>query len=301
VGVCCQIVLGKMSVHEWSHIEPVGLRQPVEDRTAARLGTAVPKRHPPPSPDQQTPREQKLAFITPGYPSPSCGELLYFPLRARAESLKLILHYSGLAYHLRTIALDEWPEWKATMPNGHLPCFRPTIDGAFPDSGELMPETLDIAIRLAGMAESKPWLLPSDAAGLQRAAKIFAQCVSEDAAVNLSAALNWHPKDEALASKAAVVKECVAVLKSLEPELKKAPFFGGDKPCYADFGVFSGCDNLKTFDADAFKKLGAPWVEFYQRVAELRGVKEFLKYRPKAGTGKIGRPGSLMSTTALDD
>ena len=60
------------------------------------------------------------------------------------------------------------------------------------------------------------------------------------------------------------------------------------------------CAQLKLLDKAAFESLGSTWCDFYARVAKLRGVKEFLQYRPKAGTGKVGRPGSLIFTTELE-
>lgn len=106
-----------MSTHSWEHYEPVGYYQrgPIEDRVAPILGKHMYVSEPPPPPEKCTPREQKVARFTPGYAAWPVGELYYFGVRGRAEPIRLIMHYAGVAYTLRTVEHSEWGDLKPTM------------------------------------------------------------------------------------------------------------------------------------------------------------------------------------------
>ena len=98
-----------MSSHSWAVIEPVGYKSgQIVDSVAQGLGTDCPVKQPPPPPEQQTPRQAKLMRFTPLYPGPPVGELWYFGVRGRAESLRMIMHYAGMPYDMRTVATAEW-------------------------------------------------------------------------------------------------------------------------------------------------------------------------------------------------
>jgi len=282
--------------HSWDYYEPVGNRLPILDRAAAEEDRACPKRQP--VPDVLTSRWSKSMRFTPGYAMPSVGELLYFPLRARAEPVRMIAHYAGLAYSIRTVDFEEWPTLKETVPGGVLPCFEPCVMG---DVGEMFGETVEIAKHFAQQAD-KSGLCPTDAAGSALAEKLFLAAM-DNKLNQVCPLLNWFTAEEAKPKVAGGVKEVIAELKKLDSDLKKdaaGPFFGGASPNWGEFAIFNVIDNLAKLDEKAMSTLGAPWQAFYEAMASLRGVKEYLKVRPKGGSGKVGRPGSIIYTQPVD-
>ena len=46
------------------------------------------------------------------------GTLLYLPLRARAECLRMMMHFAGLDFIDETISVEDWPRRKSAMPPG---------------------------------------------------------------------------------------------------------------------------------------------------------------------------------------
>jgi len=106
-----------VSTHSFELYEPVGYYQrgPIEDRVAKELGKHMYVSEPPPPPDKCTARETKVQRFTPGYAGWPVGELAYFPLRGRAEPVRLIMHYAGLSYFLNNVSFAEWPTLKPTL------------------------------------------------------------------------------------------------------------------------------------------------------------------------------------------
>ena len=93
----------------------------IKFRKMLELGTDCPVKHPPPPKEEQTSRYAPVMRFTPKYAGPPLGELIYFPLRARAEVIRLMMHYAGVNYDLRTVQFSEWADLKPTMPNGQVP------------------------------------------------------------------------------------------------------------------------------------------------------------------------------------
>ncbi|MFH4978255.1 hypothetical protein AB6A40_004964, partial [Gnathostoma spinigerum] len=56
-------------------------------------------------------------------------KLQYFPLRGRAESIRLLLTYLGQEFIDEKISFEEWPKVKPTTPFGFLPVL--TVDGEY--------------------------------------------------------------------------------------------------------------------------------------------------------------------------
>ena len=282
-----------MSRHSFEFYEPVGYYQrgAIEDRTAVELGTHMYVSEPPPPPEKCTPREQKISRCTPGYPMWPVGELVYFPVRARAESLKMILHYAGLAYTLKTVEFSEWGELKPTVPNQCLPAFTP-------DEGEMFCETADIAKYIASIS-TKPGLLPAD----PTVAMKLMLMSQEKPFTSVNPMLNIKSKEDAKKEGPALAKECYAVLKkTAEPEMSKiaGPYFGGKAPHFGDFGVWVAVDQLVKLEPKTLDTLGASWKAWYDQIASLKPVIAYLACRPAAGSGKVGMPGSMMYELPLD-
>jgi len=285
-----------MSAHSFEYYEPVGYYQrgAIEDRVAKELGQHMYVSEPPPPPDQCTPREQRVARFTTGYAGWPAGELFYFPLRARCEPVRLILHYAGVNYFLNTVPMGEWPELKgSTAMNGcdSMPIFKPDgggVEGIF-------NETVEIAKWICKESGKKS-LLPDD----PKAHKLF--MLTMDGPLT-QVMMTLHLKDAADGKKVApeVSKACVAELKAkAEPDLV-APFIDLNEPHYGDNGNWAVHDNLTRLDPAVLTTLGPKWQTFYEAVAKCNGIKEYIAVRPKAGKGKLGKPGSMFFSLDLDE
>eukprot|EP01094_Clydonella_sp_ATCC50884_P014227 TRINITY_DN245_c0_g1_i1.p1 TRINITY_DN245_c0_g1~~TRINITY_DN245_c0_g1_i1.p1 ORF type:complete len:242 (+),score=89.71 TRINITY_DN245_c0_g1_i1:55-726(+) len=50
--------------------------------------------------------------------------LMYFPLRARADNLRALLHVAGVEFEDKHVTFEEWPALKAQQPFGQLPVLK---------------------------------------------------------------------------------------------------------------------------------------------------------------------------------
>ena len=81
-------------------------------------------------------------------------------------------------------------------------------------------------------------------------------------------------------------------IKAASDVLGDKNFFGGDKPCYADFNMFHYLDNLDTLLPDSIDHENLK--EWFHRVATLEEISAYLKERPQLGSCDVGRPGSAI-------
>ena len=93
------------------------------------------------------------------------------------------------------------------------------------------------------------------------------------------------------------VAEAVKVLSSLKPP---SPYFGGAQPHYGDFALWHCVDLCVLLDPSVLSKLGAAIASWYTTIKEDKPIALYLKSRPKAGLGKVGKLGSLIYTTDLE-
>jgi len=47
--------------------------------------------------------------------------LHYFPLMARGEPIRMLLTHANIAFEDKRITMEDWPNHKASMPNGQMP------------------------------------------------------------------------------------------------------------------------------------------------------------------------------------
>lgn len=223
---------------------------------------------------------------------PSIGELQYFPLRARAEPLRYLLKYAGIPYTDRIISLKEWPAHKKIVPNGFLPNLK------LPN-GKYLPETGDIARYIATRAG--PPLMPTSQEHKEAAARIFRISNTQPLSM-LMPLTNWFSVEEAEKMIPASVGQTLKTLDSLEPELTKSggAFFGGNLPHYGDFGIFHVVNLYLTLSKPS-PTLPNAWKRWYENMRTLPGVKQYLEERPKAMSGRVGKPGSRITVYPLDD
>eukprot|EP01013_Petalomonas_cantuscygni_P006137 TRINITY_DN169_c0_g1_i1.p1 TRINITY_DN169_c0_g1~~TRINITY_DN169_c0_g1_i1.p1 ORF type:complete len:245 (-),score=46.69 TRINITY_DN169_c0_g1_i1:588-1322(-) len=232
-------------------------------------------------------------------------ELIYFPLRARTESIWYALRYAKIPCTDRAVALADWPQVKPTLPPGktgerQVPVLRCA-------DGTLMPETADIGKYIAQLSSTTPGarsILPSDPAAAKAAQELYEETQQKPLVMG-NFLFSWLEKEEAPAK----IAEWVPVVKAwlTETAIKhgiadgKQPFFAGATPGLGDFGVAHVIDNLLSLHPSALTELPRGLVEWARRVRQLPGVKEYLAERPRGGSGKVGRPGSLHGDDASID
>jgi len=221
----------------------------------------------------------------------SIGELYYFPVRARGEPLRLLMRYAKIPYTDRIVQSGEWPKMKSTVPNGYLPVIK-LADGKF------IGETSDLARFIA--TRSGPPLMPVDKVKQDAAARLFE--VSNTKPLSMLMPLtNAMPSEK----RKELIPDCITqaqkVLESLELELSMSggAFFGGMEPHYGDFGLFHAA-NLYVTISNPSPKISDTMKNWYEKMSSLPGVKEYLDERPKAMSGKVGMPGSLIATVNID-
>jgi len=222
----------------------------------------------------------------------SIGELHYFPLRARGEPLRYLLRYAGIPYTDRTISLQEWPEHKKIVPNGFLPALK------LPE-GKYLGETGDIARYISTRAG--PPLMPRTQKEQIDAARIFRISNTPPLSMNMPLT-NWFSSEDAEKKIPDSIAMTQKTLNELELELKVSggAFFGGNQPHYGDFGLFHVVDLYLTLTKPS-PKLSETWRTWYHKIRCLPGVKQYLQERPKAMSGRVGKPGSRITKYPLDD
>lgn len=55
-------------------------------------------------------------------PEPHPCKLFYFPFYGRAEGVRMLFHHANVAFEDVRIPQDQWPQYKAQMPGGTMPC-----------------------------------------------------------------------------------------------------------------------------------------------------------------------------------
>lgn len=120
--------------------------------------------------------------------------------------------------------------------------------------------------------------------------------------------LNWFTKDEGAIKKAkAYLSKVPDVIAQLGQDLEAAgggPFFGGEAPAYGEFVLFTCIDNMCTLFGKGkvfpFVPTARPLVfpcplaKWYARMLKQPAIKRYMDGRPKPGSGKVGRQGSII-------
>ena len=226
--------------------------------------------------------------------------LHYFPLRARAEPLKMILGHLGIPYENRLVAFDAWPELKAS---GKVPAGK-TGNVQLPalelEDGTFMAESMDIAKYLWTVVAGKEvsgdpdvlWQLNDVKDGPFNTPDFFL-------AGMVNPFLNWFPEEDAAPKIAPHLAQFPAFFAHCTPLLGEGPFFGGAEPNYGDFQIFHIADNMCTLDGGAtmtgLETTQPTIAAWYKSMLQLPAVVAHLAARPQPGTGDVGRPGSIIN------
>lgn len=233
-------------------------------------------------------------------------KLIYLPLRARGEALRMLLRHTKIPYVNELIPFLEWPALKPNVPGHQLPVLQLGNDG------RLLPNSMDIALHIANVGG--PPLLPSDEVSaecalncwreLDRTSLPFVDNPWEDAtpwdarvgAVN--PLLNFLAQEKALPLIPKYLEGTRPWLETLNTRIQRRPegaFMGGAKPHHGEFASFAICDNIFTLGGpEALAQGGPGLLAWFAAMNELPAVARHLETRAQAGTGEVGKPGSLI-------
>ena len=239
--------------------------------------------------------------------------LHYFPVRGRAEGLRMMLRTAGLPYVDKLYSPEEWNEAKKSMPEGKgVPgvSTRPIGNRGLPvlelASGEQIPETADIARLIQEQAPSKfPVLKGGDLDQANQMALasnsyplMFPNCMLASYPEEVTDAILRGEKPDTYHGNLSSLPPYSDVLPSLqswEARLGDTPFFGGDMPHFGEFLLWNVIDSLRYADPPTAAKLGCKLRSWFDRMAQLPAVDAYLQERPQAGPKAHGKPGSIIT------
>lgn len=233
-------------------------------------------------------------------------KLIYFPLRARGEALKMLLRTSKIPYVNEIVPFADWPNLKPNVPGNQLPQLRLGSDGNY------LGNSMDIALHIAKIAG--PPLLPADDADAECALdcwreldKTSAPFINDpwgeatpwDARVGIAnPLLNFVPAETALPLIPRYLDGTRPWLETLSARVQRSqggPFMGGATPHHGEFASFAICDNICSLGGPTALSAGGPsLLAWFEAMSALPAVKSHLDSRPRAGTGEVGKPGSLI-------
>ena len=196
---------------------------------------------------------------------------MYFPVRAKTETLKMILSAARIPFE-EVSAADYfgvgWPEAKAQTAFGQLPLM--DVDGKqiFQTGAQCR-----YAARLAGLVPGEGFL---DAA---YADSIYETAVEmSNSPTNVNPIVNIYKGEKFETEKAAFFEVFPQKLADLAKQLGEKDYFCGSAPAYCDFAVWHHMDLALLLEPTALD--AHPNVKsLYARVAALPGVKEYLESR----------------------
>ena len=235
-------------------------------------------------------------------------KLLYLPLRARGEALRMLLRHTKTRYVNEIVSFSDWPALKSQMPNKQLPVLQ------LGSGGKLLANSMDIGLHVANIMG--PPLVPTNEADAESAldcwreldgtsvpyiGDIWSETTPWDARIGgVNPLLNFLPQDKALPLIPSYLAGTRPWLETLRARVqRKKPeggaFMGGTKPHHGEFASFAICNNILTLGGASALDAGGPeLLRWYASMSELPAVAEHLESRPQAGTGSVGQPGSLI-------
>lgn len=178
--------------------------------------------------------------------------LVYFPVRGRAEPIRLLLHSLGLPFEEQVVTRETWPTVKAGLPLGQLPVLITRDDAG---GEQVVPQSQAILRHLA-RAHGRY--------GASEAAMLFTDVVAEtahDTRAVLAPFLGPTTAGKDLPGLAAALRERLplglARLQTLYASTP-GPLFGGALPSVADclvFDLLGVIDAISPASLDAFPGL----------------------------------------------
>lgn len=217
-----------------------------------------------------------------GSGTPSCGTLFYFNFRARGEPLRMVAAYAGLNLDQEIFTMSEWGTYKRRMPKGQVPCLR------LPD-GTMMPEMNDIMKHLAQLPSPAGRQLVVDAKQASIVSAVNGALLDSVAHIT-----NMYPSSSAVTQSTRVRAQATQFFGEFGAMLGEDPFFGGGTPGYGDIGLWMLAEDCNLMVPNLLDDLGDKLKQWYERVAALPGLAEYLASRPQVGSGVYGMPGSIL-------
>ena len=200
-------------------------------------------------------------------------DLIYFNLRALAESPQMMMNYAGVEY-LYEMAWDyygkPWSEAKLDVAFGQLPVLVVNEKFHIWQSGAIVR----YLAKLTGT-------MPEDHLLAARVDAVFEQ--SQELFAPLNPTVNVKIGEEHLKFKEIFLSSFPRILKNFARLLEhgyEGPFFFGSQPYYCDFSVyhhFSLATILQQDILNAYPSI----LDFMVAVKNLSGVKEYLASRPE--------------------
>lgn len=190
-------------------------------------------------------------------------KLRYFPARSRGESIRMMLKHHKIPFEDILISGPEFGAMKSSLPSGQLPILE--VHGKnYPESGSIL--------RFIGQVIGST---PKDPV----------QFLKADAAYEVSRGLflidpivNMFKGEQQKETYDKYYAQLPQKLNCLSDLLGETHFYGGDAPCYADFGVWHYLDNTETVKPGSVAPQNLK--DWMQRVASLSEVAKYLAERP---------------------
>ncbi|KAG7341644.1 Leg1 family protein [Nitzschia inconspicua] len=230
-------------------------------------------------------------------------KLYYFNLRALGEVIRFMLTHSRLEWEDCVVSIEEWDSGcfdKSFLPEGYTGQKRlPVLSITTGNTTRLMPESHDIAKWIAKQCE--PSLLGSTTECQAKAERLFDFYNNNSCTSIVDPVLNYFSIDDATSRLPKVVESLSEMLSFLSQEIQDGPYVCGRDLTYADFAIFHLLDNLCTLlGEDNVLETAAPdgtLRAFYDKMYRLPSISGRMLERPLAGTGEVGREGSIIYTS----
>jgi len=220
--------------------------------------------------------------------------LLYFPVRARAESIRMLAAYVGFQLAEEIIDMpgsDQWRKLKPTTPEGTLPLLRLANGEEFGRSDLMATYIAENAVeRTVNISDEQKQLFKETTIRPLDRPNLF---------------LNVWRIGHVESMIPPWLESITAKIRLLENRLLKSTgaFFGGESPGLADFGLFhfkETLDVLLMFYGIKFS-FDSKWEEWQNAFRRLDGIQDYLNNRPKSGMKTLGHPGTIIYERKIKD
>ncbi|XP_042874724.1 hematopoietic prostaglandin D synthase-like [Penaeus japonicus] len=195
-------------------------------------------------------------------------KLIYFNAMGRAEMVRWLFAYGGVAYTDERIEREDWPEKKKSLPFPKVPLLM--VDG------KPLPQSL----AMARYAAKEVGLVPED--NLQAA---YCDALADTISEMMGAMYQIMMSDKDEEEKRRQFKEefypnvMEPVMTRLEKRLSDKEWFIGDKISWSDLMISLAFGNVKAKKPEIFQKF--PTLSAHvDKVRELPKIKEWISKRP---------------------
>ena len=198
-------------------------------------------------------------------------ELIYFIVRALAESPQMMMRYAGVEYRYE-MAWDyygkPWSEAKLEVAFGQLPVLVVNDTVHIWQSGAIVR----YLAKLTGTMPKEPLLAARVDAVFEQTQELFA---------SLNPTVNIRIGEEHLKFKEMFLSSFPGILKNFARQLEhsdEGPYFFGSKPYYCDFSAYHYFSLATILQQDILNAYPSV-LDFMAAVENLSGVKEYLASR----------------------